>query len=358
MARSVFKTAIALCIGIVTALVGFELVFTALPVNRAAWGGLATPDWRGPRLQPNPSATFSQDWDMSESARVHINALGFHSALEYKDGAPIVALTGDSYIQALMIPDDQTIDARLNAERNDNPVVYNFGIGGAQLPTYAGLAAEASRRYSVKGLVITISRNDIYEATIPVKGFYNYVQEGNQFGAMQYQPPEAQRSLGKSLAMKSSLLNYFRGNLKIDQTPVFKGARPDTGKDAAPETHTEPMSAEACRVVYDHFIAELPGVSGVPREKIVLIFDGQRSLLYPGGVPSPAFDTLCLPAFASAARAAGYGVIDLETVFKAEYAQRNRRFDYWPRDVHWNTEAHRVVARELAAQLRERHIWH
>ncbi|WP_028312044.1 alginate O-acetyltransferase AlgX-related protein [Derxia gummosa] len=354
---SLIKNAIAIGVGIAAALLCGEIVLSAMPVNRAAWGALASNEWRGPRLEPN-TTTYSTDWDMSEANRPTINKLGFHSTLEYTDGAPMIALLGDSYIQAMMIPDSQTIDGLLNARRADNTQIYNLGSSGAQLPTYTGQAAEAKRRYSPQGAVVLISRNDIYESMLPVTGFYNYRREGDDWLPPQYLPPDSRRSVTKQVAMHSSLLNYFRGNLKFGQTPVFKGGRPGDGADAPVTGAYAPMTSAECRPIYEHFLETFPGAAGLPPERVVLVFDGQRSLLYPTGKPSPAADTACLPEFAAAARAAGFGVVDLEPVFRAEYASAPRRFDYWPRDVHWNAEGHRIVAREIERELRDRGIWH
>ncbi|WP_085317278.1 hypothetical protein [Derxia lacustris] len=358
MLRSAIKISIALGAGLIAAVLAGEAVFSALPVNRVAWGALATPEWRGPRLEPDVTTTYSTEWDLSEANRLRINRMGFHSALEYQPGTPMVALLGDSYIQAMMIPDDRTIDGLLNGRRADNPAIYNLGASGAQLPTYTRMAAEARRHYSPQGAVVLVSRNDIYESMLPVTGFENYRRNGEEWLPPQYLPPEARRSPVKAAVMHSSLFNYLRGNLKMGQTPVFKGGRPGDHEPAAVVGAYAPMSPDECRPIYRHFLETFPGEAGLVPAQVVLVFDSQRSLLYPGGKPSPAADTVCLPEFAAAARAAGFGVIELESIFRAEYASQPRRFDFWPRDVHWNEEGHRIVAREIERELRARGVWH
>ena len=47
----------------------------------------------------------------------------------------------------------------------------------------------------------------------------------------------------------------------------------------------------------------------------------------------------------------GYRVIDLKPLFDQDYAEHKKRFDF-PRDGHWNRDAHAIVADSLFSHFK------
>jgi hypothetical protein len=49
----------------------------------------------------------------------------------------------------------------------------------------------------------------------------------------------------------------------------------------------------------------------------------------------------------------GFGVINMETVFRKHFLETGDHFDYLPVDGHWNGVAHRMAAQEVARYIND-----
>ena len=66
---------------------------------------------------------------------------------EHQDVTPLLAIIGDSYIEAMMVPYEQTVYGRLANTLEGRLRVYSFGASGAPLSQYLIWARHAVEHY-------------------------------------------------------------------------------------------------------------------------------------------------------------------------------------------------------------------
>src|SRR6185312_6022508 len=77
--------------------------------------------------EPNRAFVFSRDWDFSIVNRGRLNAQGYvndHDSDRYA-ARPLLAVVGDSMIEALMVPFEDTVHGRLARELEGRVRVYS-----------------------------------------------------------------------------------------------------------------------------------------------------------------------------------------------------------------------------------------
>jgi len=101
------------------------------------------------------------------------------------------------------------------------------------------------------------------------------------------------------------------------------------------------------RAVADWFLAELPKALGLPPRCVALLVDTDRYAIYRPELASPRKDSPAARQYLiERARELGFGVSDLDTVFRSRYAQDHVRLDHFPIDRHWNKVGHAAGAQE------------
>ena len=177
-------------LAILTALIGLalpfvlaEIVLRFLPVHGGVFAEPVNAKAPVFRFQRNRTITWSRDRDFSIVNRVTFNNEGFVNDQRYdeKDPRPLLAVVGDSYIEALMTPYAETIQGRLAKELAPNRRVYSFAASGAPLSQYLAWAKEAKERWKADTLVIAVIANDFDESLAAYKrgpGFHHYEPDG------------------------------------------------------------------------------------------------------------------------------------------------------------------------------------
>ncbi len=106
-----------------------EMSPRTLPLNAAA------PVLRAPA---NTRYAHSVGWNFRNPNSGRINNDGFFNDQDYLlDGPrPLIAVIGDSYVEAKMVPYEQTIQGRLAKDLGKSGRVYSFAQSGAPLSQY------------------------------------------------------------------------------------------------------------------------------------------------------------------------------------------------------------------------------
>jgi hypothetical protein len=105
----------------------------------------------------NRNFTYSSDWQFSIVNRGRTNNFGFINPQNYDSasGPPLLAVVGDSYIEALMVPFENTLQGRLARIVGLRGRVYSFGVSGAALSHYLAEAELARLRFHPDGLTMS-----------------------------------------------------------------------------------------------------------------------------------------------------------------------------------------------------------
>ena len=203
---------LVLCLGTAEAVLRF------LPV----WSGIfpvpVTAESPVFHFRPNHDFVFSKGWNMELANRGRINNAGFVNDQDYRtdDPTPLVAVVGDSYIEAFMVPFRETLQGRLAAALAGRFRVYSFAASGAPLSQYLVWARHAVRVYGAQALVINVVGNDFDNSLATylkdARGFSVYVRDST--GELRLQLIESKSGAGGRFTSRSSLASYLVHNLQ------------------------------------------------------------------------------------------------------------------------------------------------
>ena len=338
--------AAAAALGVLAPIVAGELALRLIPFSYD--GRRRTPvNEQQPiaRSQPDREFTWSRDWNFSIVNTVRINNAGFHSDVDYEADAPgpLLAVVGDSFVEAAMVPYRRTCAGRLATMLEPAARVYAFGQSDAGLGQYLAWARHARDAYRPSGLVFVIVWNDYLESLVEFgrrAGTHQFVDRGD---GLSLERSDFDPTLAYRLARRSTLVRYLMHNLGLPYWSARVRLRFAGGRPARPKYHYrgERALASAKRAV-DAFFELLPEYSGLGRERIVFVVDGMRPALYDDETLEAArgsdFDVMRRYFLANADRR-GYETLDLQPRFIAHYRKHRQRFE-WPQDIHWNAPGH------------------
>src|SRR5260370_5502192 len=104
------------------------------------------------RLRANRDYLYSHGPFLSNVNRGHVNNDGFVNDQDYQpaDTRPLLAVIGDSYIEAAMVPYPLTLQGRLAAWQDGRRRVYSFAASGSSLLDYLYYAIYARQRFGAE----------------------------------------------------------------------------------------------------------------------------------------------------------------------------------------------------------------
>ncbi|MCA3263103.1 MAG: hypothetical protein ING44_14260 [Telmatospirillum sp.] len=301
------------------------------------------------RFAPDRDYVYSLGGDFSNANRGRVNKAGFVNDLEYAENDPrrLLAVVGDSFVEALMVPYAETIQGRLQARYPDGRV-YSFGASGAPLSQYLIWAEFAARKYKADGLVVVVVGNDFAESltSFGIKpGMAQYRADANGTLALDradYAPKLAKRAW----AARSALIRYLLLNLQVMDrlTALRRLGEPQEFAGFTPVRLPESVVRDSLAAI-DAFLADLPVRTGLAPDRIMFVVDGFRD---PQAARAQAdtYFAMMRSSFMARAVAAGYSAIDMDVPFFEAYAQRPQRFDL-DSDGHWSGAGHEIAAKSL-----------
>jgi hypothetical protein len=342
------------------ALAVLELLCRFLPVSSGLHAVSVSAENPIFHFTPNRPFLHSLGWDMHNINRGHTNNAGFIHDSDYRsdDPQPLLAVIGDSYIEARMVPFAETMQGRLARVLNGKFRVYSFAAGGAPLSQYLIWAQHAVREYGARALVINVVGNDFDESLLTYKlgpGFWLYFPD--ERGELRLRLVEHRPGWGFEIVRRSALARYFFVNLQLYSIVFNTRALGELifGKPA----HAQPryagntdVAADATRVrdslaAIDAFFRDLPEMAGLSPTAILFTVDGFR---YPGTAQlgrGTYFD-LMRRSFLEKANSLGYEAIDLDERFFARHLETSEHFESSD-DNHWNGTGHGVAAEAVTS---------
>ena len=369
---------IAMAIGIALPLAIAEIGLRFLPVST---GLLAQPvNDANPifRFLPNNNYVWSNRWNFPIVNHGRVNGAGFVNDREYEPGetSPLLAVIGDSYVEATMVPYSETLHGRLAAALEDRGRVYSFAASGAPLSQYLVWARHAAEVYGPSAMVFVVVGNDFDESLLAYKqgpGFHHYDEEGE--GKLTLVRVDYEPNPYRSIVQLSALARYLVFNLQaletlprvsgeiqrfwtglmsfmsggggngaVDATVLSTGGgEDDRYVGNVPRRVGADRLASSKRAV-DAFFRDLPGMSGLAPKSILFVVDGVR---YPTDYDLSAYFVQMRRYFLERAESLGYGTIDMERHFVREHQANGTRFEF-PTDGHWNGSAHALAAQAIA----------
>jgi len=353
---------------IVVCLLAAEIVLRFLPVSTGLRSMPVTAADPVLHFTPNRPFVNSLGWTMHNVVHGRVNNAGFVNDQDYvRDGPPLIAVIGDSFIEAQMVRYAESLQGRLATALTPKFRVYSFAGSGAPLSQYLIWAGFAVKEYGARAVVINVVGNDFDESLSAYRlgpGFWQYAPGAGSALELKLTPHRAGALI--SLARHSALARYVIINLGI-QNRLF-GIRwlgeMIFGKPAKAQPRyagNTDASVDAARVrdslaAIDAFFRDLSDRVGLPPDRVLFTLDGFRNADAAREGQGTYFD-LMRRAFIEKATAKGYEVVDLDTRFIPRHARTGESFEFTD-DNHWNAAGHEVafeavMGSKLLANLRQ-----
>lgn len=361
--RKFLFASIAILLGIAMPLALAEIGLRILPTNEGMMPpavNAASPIFH---FQPNRELVWSRGWDFKTVNRIRVNNAGFVNDQDYdaNDSRPLLAVVGDSYVEAVMIPRRETFHARLAARA---PVgrVYTFAVSGAPLSQYVAFAQHARSVWKAEALIVAIVGNDFDESLARYRtgpGFHHYVETPD--GSLDLRRYDFQPGLLRAVVERSALARYLLYNIQAhEHLRGLIGLLPDFIRPARADVFVGNTAANADRERVHQseravraFLRDIVSYAGWRPEQVMFAVDGAR---YPSNAPAVAASYFgqMRSFFMAEARRGGFAVLDLDAAFFARYRAAPVQFEM-PDDGHWNATAHGIVADAVAQSAFFRH---
>jgi len=357
--RLILFSLIAVLCGIALPLLIIEIALRFLPVSSSM--GTMVVDQNNPivRYHPNQPFTFSKGWQFAIVNTGRINNYGFINDQDYTkhdEGGPVIII-GDSYVEALMVPYEQTVQGRLTRLLEGKAKVYSIGISGAQLAQYLAFAQYASTEFHPQGIVFVIVGNDFDESLAKYRdepGFHHFKEDANSH-ELKLERTDYRPSLWKRLLRNSALTRYLWGTFGIRSIPSLLAQRFENGVQYVGNTvaYASEDRLDDSRRVVDHFFTELPQRVGLEKSRVLFIVDAMRPQIYSDDdlsrVKGSYFD-LMRRYFLERAQKNGYEAIDMQPRLISRHRREGSRFEF-ALDAHWNGLGHEEAADAIASSV-------
>jgi len=333
--------------GVLCSAVALELVFRVLPVSTSTQVGY----YIDPLIltyPPHLGFKVATGWDLRNAHHHRSNNYGFLTRRDFVPDARAVALIGDSYVEASMLPEPDRLGGQLQHLLPARPV-YALGGPGSNLLDYAERARFAAARFRISDFVFLIERGDVRQVLCGSGNIHARCLDPVTLAPRIEKLPGP--GTAKNLLRHSALAQYLFSQLKINPAALptqVKEAFSSAPSPAAAATSTVPgpgdLPLETVDAIVGMFFRNLQAY-GVTR--VVLVFDCKRDALATADSASdPVRDRFMQ-------RAAQYGaiVVDMEPAFRRFVQETGLSLSVAPSDGHWNVEANRLAAEQIAPIL-------
>ena len=294
-----------------------------------------------------------------------INAQGWNSRhdayqVERRPGVRRIAVIGDSYVEGLNVPYDQSfadhLDRQLNADGTGKKVeVYRFGISGAPLSQYLYMLQNEVARYKPDLVIVLMVHNDFdesfgFKAGRYTSSFLKLKMDGARVAEVV--PPSPYKASALEVLRHSATFRYIYYQRKIRPTvlrDIILGNKKDKIYEANVEVDGILANWDQIEAATDYLFGSLKDAVKDQQADLILVMDANRQAIYENRPEANASGAGKLNQLAARlADARGIRFLDLETAFRDDWLQNSKRFEF-PDDNHWNLRGHSEAAKAIAA---------
>lgn len=348
--------------GLFLGLALLEAVFRFLPVQDSLRAQPVNAEAPYAHFAPNRSFTASVNKNFSEVNRGRVNNYGYVNDQDYITDSPLpsVAVIGDSFVEALLVPYAETIQGRLAKELHGSARVYSFGMSRSALPQYLAYARFAADTFHSQKMVFVVVANDFDESHIdydsaPWEGRLHYFA-GDATGDFRVVRKDYTPRFWRGLVTYSALGRYLFFNANLPKVVQDIRAKWNSPKPSpAPETPApSPVyvgntlaSVDAKRVAIskksvDTFFKLLPEYSRLGKSEILVVVDSIRPNIYDAASRAHLPETfvgILRAYFLAQCQKLGIEAIDMDEVILPKHLSDGTRFEFVT-DNHWNGVGH------------------
>lgn len=333
-------------LGVLGFLLAGEALLRLLPVSGATY----TSYWLDPLVlsyPPHHQWQMSTGWALRNPQRMRANNAGFAAEHDFVPDPEAVALVGDSYVEASMLPLAARPAAQLEQALGGQRRVYALGGPGSSLLDYAERIRLAHERWGVRDFVVLLERGDVRQALCGSGNVHaRCLERQNLQPRTELLPPP---SMLKRWLRHSAFAQYVVSQLKVDFRRLPSQAFPELLHGAASSGQTGPawppggpqgLAEAVAREFFERIGSHVAG-------RLVLVVDSDRHRLARGERP----DDPDRDHFIQLARTAGATVVDAEPLLRQHFSQSSLSLDVGPYDAHLNPLGVKLLAQAAARAL-------
>lgn len=324
--------------GLVAMLLLLELVFRLLPVSTATRSGY----YIHPLILTYPAHhcfTAATGWDLKNTQHNCANNFGFLADRDFAYDPKAIALIGDSFVEANMLPAKERLGAQLESRLAGRPV-YALGGAGSSLLDYAERAKFAAKMFGSRTFVFILSRADVREAICSSGNIHGPCIDAKTLSARVETQPAP--SIFKRVIRESALAQYLFSQLKLDISRILGRFRQP--EPAASTGVALSLPSSASHQVIAEFFKRL---SSIENGRFLFLIDPDRAHLSATSVT----DGDDLQSLTKAAHAINARVIDPTSSFREFVSRSGRALEIGPYDKHWNKNAVQILSGIIAQEL-------
>lgn len=317
-----------------------ELLLQAMPVNSGARMATSSADAPFSRYLPRQNFVYSHGWALTNHRQGTTNREGFVNSRDF-DAEKGLLVVGDSYIEAFMLPYQDTLQGRLDVALHGK--TYSAAASGNGLADTLALVRHFGPKLHPANIVVYVDPSETrLLVSTPPRGHSGFVRKGD---AIVIEHSVYVESRIKQLLIHSALARYVYYNLKL---PEWAAARNFWPVISAPAPF---LVAEDRAKVLEFYFSAMRAAAADSR--VFFLIDGERACVYTGKSNADAVALReASRLFARIASRHGFEVIDMQPLFERHWATHGELMDYLPMDGHWNRVAHQLAADALLERLR------
>jgi hypothetical protein len=325
--------------GVVAVLVFLEVLFRILPVSTATRSGY----YIHPLIITYPAHhcfTIATGWDLRNSQNNCTNNYGFLADRDFVHDPQAIALIGDSFVEANMLPAQLRLGAQLQAKL-PNQAVYAMGGPGSSLLDYAERATFAAENFGIRTFVFILERGDVKQAVCGSGNIHGPCLDARTL--LPRAEVQAPASALKRVVRESALAQYLFSQIRFDISKVISNPlRPVVAKNSSSPKN---LSLHESLQITNYFLEQLQRIRGA---RFIFLIDADRPHLFD---TTPDLNQE-LKALNSAAATVNATVIDPTQAFRKFVADTGTALEVGPHDHHWNASALAILANLIAQKLR------
>jgi hypothetical protein len=282
-----------------------------------------------------------------------INNDGWNYPIDYtedREGIPLIAVIGDSYIDADMVSSDKNYTFLLREKFYPEKEVYAFGLSGIPLSQYYQLNQYVNRKFNPEIIIINLIYNDFDESFRkfdPCNNSWQIIETDSTFSLV---PPNkanispTSRTL-KRLLYKSTFFRYLHRNLMVSQ--IFKHTDKDEVESNVKIVDDAGKRSEIIRGI-DFLFKKIKQENEYRR--VIFVLDAPRESIYKKTLETCQVIWLHEMVRDLSAKYE-FELIDLTEPMKQDYAKNKRKFNL-NLDGHWDEYGHQFVANTVYEYLK------
>lgn len=291
----------------------------------------------------------------------HINNFGWNFPVDYfsERDAGLVAIIGDSYVEAFQVDTDKSFSFLLRNKLLPEYDVYAFGVSGAPLSQYLHINRYVNKNFNPDIVIFNLIHNDFDESLnefYPQKKYFLQLYQDSVTSSFFEKEPEPDfsraqyRPFWQKIVYKSAFIRYLYLNLEVNNMMrKSKNAPADERYEANTHTHELVERNEIIRRSADYLVKTIKTEN--EGRKVIFVFDAPRHAIYNNSLAesevyflNEIMRELCVQ----------YKIdfLDLTESMQKSYNVNGRKFNS-EYDDHWDEYGNEFVANEIYKFLQQ-----